>query len=146
MSAKTNSKRRTDIRVTCYLGHANAFAERDTHRTFFFLLERISHSVSIFVYEHRFTVCTPCVSGTGDLRTDERDILYGGRVLRFVLPDQFNVGRGRLELRRRSGNHARGTRELLFFSLLLINGVMEIKYHENKIGTVCGVYIIIAIA
>lgn len=55
-------------------------------------------------------VSTGCVvSGAGDVRTDERNILYGGGVLRFVLPDQFNVGRGRPELRRRSGNHARGT-------------------------------------
>lgn len=39
---------------------------------------------------------------------DERDILYGGGVLRFFLLNQFNVGRGCPELRRRSGNYARG--------------------------------------
>jgi len=47
-------------------------------------------------------------SGVGDVRPDERYILHRGRVFRFVLFDQLDAGCGRVELRRRSGNHARG--------------------------------------
>lgn len=45
----------------------------------------------------RLTRCL-CVSGVGDVRPDERDIFHRGRVLRFVLSDQPDVGRSRSEL------------------------------------------------
>lgn len=60
----------------------------------------------------------------------ERDILHCGGFLRFVLPDQSDVGRGRSELRGRSGNYARGTLpKILFYKKM----VVEIKTnYENK--------------
>lgn len=68
-------------------------------------------------------------AGVGDVRTDERDLLHGGGVLRFVLPDQFDVGRGGPELRRRSGNHARGTS-----AVFLINRSRDSTKNETAIS------------
>lgn len=57
------------------------------------------------------------IAGIGDMWPNERDIFYSGGIFRFVLPDQFNVGRGCPELRRRSGNHTRGTYSNTIFFL-----------------------------
>jgi len=64
-------------------------------------------------------VCIPVVSGVGDVWPDECHIFHGGGVLRFVLPDQSDVGCRRPELRRRSGNHTRG-KMIEFFIIIII--------------------------
>lgn len=60
------------------------------------------------------------------MRPDERDIFHRGRVLRFVLPDQPDVGRGRSELRGRSRNHARGTH---------LNKKKNTYFYKNRMRT-----------